>query len=77
VTLSGMVQNFRAGETVTREGFFSGAWHVWKTKKVSATGTYSFRIRPTSKTVDVYRVVSEAFHHRGAGISPTVRLTVR
>jgi lysozyme len=77
VTLSGTVQNFRAGETVTREGFFSGAWHVWKTKKVSATGTYSFRIHPTSKTVDVYRVVSEAFHHRGAGISPTVRLTVR
>jgi lysozyme len=77
VTLSGTVQKFRAGETVTREGFFSGAWHVWKTKKVSATGTYSFKIHPTSKTVDVYRVVSEAFHHRGAGISPTVRLTVR
>jgi lysozyme len=77
VTLRGTVQKFRAGEKVTREGYYSGAWHIWNTTKVSATGTYSFKIHPTSKTVDVYRVVSEAFHHRGAGISPTVRLTVR
>jgi lysozyme len=77
VTLTGTVAKFRAGETVTREGFFSGAWHVWNTRKVSATGTYSFKIHPTAKTVDVYRVVSAALHHRGQGISPTVRLTVR
>jgi lysozyme len=77
VTLTGTVQNFRAGESVTREGFFSGAWHVWSTKKVSSTGTYSFTIHPTSRTVDVYRVVTQAIHHRGSGISPTVRLTVR
>jgi lysozyme len=77
VTLSGTVKNFFAGETVTREGFFSGAWHVWSTKKVDASGRYSFAIHPTTKTVDVYRVVSQAGGHRGAGISRTVRLTVR
>jgi GH25 family lysozyme M1 (1,4-beta-N-acetylmuramidase) len=77
VRLYGVVRNFVPGETVTREGFFSGAWHVWKTKKVDATGHYSFKIHPTTRTVDVYRVVSQAVDHRGAGISKTVRLTVR
>jgi GH25 family lysozyme M1 (1,4-beta-N-acetylmuramidase) len=77
VKLFGEVKNFTAGETVTREGFWSGAWHVWKTKKVDSTGHYSFTIHPTTRTVDVYRVVSQAIGHRGAGISKTVRLTVR
>jgi GH25 family lysozyme M1 (1,4-beta-N-acetylmuramidase) len=77
VKLIGEVKNFTPGETVTREGFWSGAWHVWKTKKVDSTGHFSFTIHPTTRTVDVYRVVSQAIGHRGAGISKTVRLTVR
>jgi GH25 family lysozyme M1 (1,4-beta-N-acetylmuramidase) len=76
VTLSGEVKDFRAGETVTREGFFSGAWHVWNRTTVDSSGRYSFTIHPTVKTVDVYRVVSQAFGNRGAGISRRVTLTV-
>jgi GH25 family lysozyme M1 (1,4-beta-N-acetylmuramidase) len=76
VTLSGTVAKFLAGETVTREGYYSGGWHVWATSTVSATGHYSFTITPTDATVDRYRVMSAALNGRGAGISPTVQLTV-
>jgi GH25 family lysozyme M1 (1,4-beta-N-acetylmuramidase) len=76
VTLYGEVKNFRAGQTVTREGYYSGAWHVWNSAKVDANGKYSFTFKVTVKTVDVYRVVSEAVGGRGAGISRTLRLTV-
>jgi GH25 family lysozyme M1 (1,4-beta-N-acetylmuramidase) len=77
VKLTGEVKDFTPGETVTREGYYSGAWHVWKVKRVDSTGHFSFTIHPTTRTVDVYRVVSQALGHRGAGISKTMRLTVR
>jgi GH25 family lysozyme M1 (1,4-beta-N-acetylmuramidase) len=76
VTLYGEVKNFSPGQTVTREGYYSGAWHVWNSTTVDANGKYSFRFKVTVKTVDVFRVVAAAVHGRGPGISRTVRLTV-
>jgi lysozyme len=76
VTLSGRVTPAVAGQKVLREGYYGGAWHVWATGYTSSTGAYSFRITPTVRTVDVYRVVAVATAERRAGVSPTRRLTV-
>jgi hypothetical protein len=75
-TLYGEVKNFSPGQKVTREGYYSGAWHVWNSTTVNASGKYSFTFKVTVKTVDVFRVVAAAIHGRGAGVSRTVRLTV-
>jgi hypothetical protein len=74
--LYGEVKNFSPGQKVTREGYWSGAWHVWNSTTVDANGKYSFTFKVTVKTVDVFRVVAAAIHGRGAGVSRTVRLTV-
>jgi GH25 family lysozyme M1 (1,4-beta-N-acetylmuramidase) len=75
-TLYGEVKNFSPGQKVTREGYYSGAWHVWNSTTVDANGKYAFTFKVTVKTVDAFRVVAAAVHGRGAGISRTVRLTV-
>jgi len=64
VTLSGSVSPVLSGATVYRQGYYSGAWHTWATATVSATGRFSFVIKPTVQTTDVYR----------AYIAPTSRL---
>ncbi|HWB67494.1 MAG TPA: GH25 family lysozyme [Mycobacteriales bacterium] len=70
VLLSGRASPFVAGQTVRREGHYSGGWHLWDTSKLSKHGHYAFRIHPTVK-VNVYRVVAVATHHRARGISPS------
>ncbi len=74
--LYGEVKYFSPGQKVTREGYYSGRWHVWNSTTVNANGKYSFTFKVTVKTVDVFRVVAAAVHGRGAGVSRTVRLTV-
>jgi hypothetical protein len=75
-TLYGEVKDFSPGQKVTREGYWSGAWHVWNSTTVDANGKYSFTFKVTVKTVDVFRVVAAAVHGRGVGVSRKVELTV-
>ena len=76
VAIGGSVSPSRNGLHVYRERYYRGAWHVLARSKVGPHGRYVFRFIPTSRTVAVYRVVSGATKHRGAGYSAKVTLTV-
>jgi chitodextrinase len=76
VHMYGHVTPATPGQVVWREGYYSGAWHIWARGRTSPTGWYSFWIRPTVRSVDVYRVVALATSARPAGVSSTVRLRV-
>lgn len=76
VTLTGATSRALAGETVYRQGYWSGSWHTWTTTTVSSTGTYTFRIRPTTKAVNTYRVYIRSTSKHMAAASPTVKLQV-
>jgi len=74
VTLKGATSPALAGETLYRQGYWSGSWHTWSTTKVSSTGSYSFTIRPTVKAVNTYRVHLKATSKHTAASSPTLKL---
>lgn len=76
VTLKGSTSRKLAGETVTRQGYWSGSWHTWATTKVSATGRYTFTIRPTRKAVNTYRLRVRATNKHRAAVSPKLTLRV-
>ena len=77
VTLRGSVTPVQAGQTLSRQGYYSGAWHTWSTTKVTSSGSYTFTIKPTVKAVNKYRVYLPASGSRKAAASSTVTLTVR
>jgi lysozyme len=77
VTLRGSVTPVVSGQTLYRQGFYSGAWHTWASTAVTKTGSYSFTIKPTVKAVNKYRVYLPASGKRKAAASPTLTLTVR
>jgi lysozyme len=77
VTLNGSVTPVVAGQTLYRQGYYSGAWHTWSSAKVTASGSYRFTIKPTVKAVNKYRVYLPASGKRKAASSPTLTLTVR
>lgn len=77
VTLRGRVTPVVVGQTVYRQGYYSGAWHTWSSTAVTRSGTYSFTITPTRKAVNTYRVLLPATSKHKASVSGTVRLTVR
>jgi lysozyme len=77
VTLRGSVAPAVSGQTVYRQGYYSGAWHTWASTKVTGSGSYSFTIKPTKKAVNKYRVYLPATSKRKASASKTVTLTVR
>jgi GH25 family lysozyme M1 (1,4-beta-N-acetylmuramidase) len=76
VTLSGSVTPSAGGVTVVRQGFFDGAWHTWAVTHTGAAGRFSFRIVPTVRTVDIYRVVVRTSDGRTLGVSKVMRLRV-
>lgn len=76
VTISGTAAPFRAGQTVEREGYLHGGWHVWATSKIGKRGAYRFSFTPKVRSVHVYRIVVAATIHRAAGYSPAMRVTV-
>lgn len=76
VTLRGTVHRAYAGRAVYRQGWYGGAWHTWASTTVGSTGSYAFAIRPTVRTVDLYRVYLPARPTSHGGTSPTQRLTV-
>ena len=74
VTLTGIALGIPAGETVYRQGYWSGSWHTWDTTQISATGAYSFTIRPTNKAVNTYRVYVAPTADHPAIASPSFTL---
>jgi lysozyme len=77
VTLSGSTTPALAGQTLSRQGFYSGAWHTWATTRVDESGRFRFTITPTVKAVNRYRVYLSSGSTRGPSASPTLTLTVR
>jgi len=77
VTMSGKVSPAHAGDTVLRQGYYSGAWHVWATTTTRADGSYRFAITPSVKAVNHYRVYVRATSRHSAATSATADLTVR
>jgi len=77
VRLTGTTVGIPAGETLYRQGYWSGRWHTWDTTQVSDTGTYSFTIRPTTKAVNVYRLYVAATPQHPAIASPTFTLRAK
>ncbi|HYP44266.1 MAG TPA: glycoside hydrolase family 25 protein [Propionibacteriaceae bacterium] len=76
VTLRGTTYRAVAGETVYRQGYWSGKWHNWDKTKVSSKGAYSFSIRPTKKATNTYRVYIKSTSKHTSGSSPSVKLKV-
>jgi hypothetical protein len=74
VTLKGSTSKKLAGETLYRQGYWSGSWHTWSTTKVLKSGKYSFKIRPTVKAVNTYRVYVKATSKHAAAASRTLKL---
>jgi hypothetical protein len=77
VTLHGRVTPAVAGQSVRRQGYYSGAWHTWASTTVTRSGSYTFTITPTKKAVNKYRVLVPATSKRKASVSSTVTLVVR
>jgi lysozyme len=77
VTLRGHVAPVVTGQTVYRQGYYSGAWHTWASTTVARSGSYAFTIKPTKKAVNKYRVFVPATSKRKASVSNTLTLTVR
>ena len=77
VTLTGTTVGIPAGETLYPQGYWSGRWHTWDTTQVSATGSYSFTIRPTTKAVNVYRLYVAPTPQHPAIASPTFTLRAK
>jgi lysozyme len=76
VLMYGRVTPSVSGQVVWREGYYAGAWHIWARARTSPHGWYSFWVRPTVRTVDVYRVVAVSTGARPAGVSEVIRLRV-
>ena len=76
VTLSGSIAPASGGVTVVRQGFYSGGWHTWAVSRTGASGRFSFRIMPTVRTVDIYRVVARTSDGQTIGVSKVLRLRV-
>jgi lysozyme len=74
VTLKGATSKTLAGEKLYRQGYWSGSWHTWSTTKVTKSGKYTFKIRPTVKAVNTYRVYVKATSKHAAAASRTVKL---
>jgi lysozyme len=77
VTLTGTVDPPLPGQTLYRQGYYSGAWHTWATTQVDASGRFRFTITPTVKAVNRYRVYLSSSSDHGPSSSPTLKLTVR
>jgi lysozyme len=77
VTMSGTTSAKLAGNTVYRQGYWSGSWHTWTTTKVSAKGAYTFTVRPTKRAVNTYRIYVRSNSEHTAAASRTVKLRVR
>jgi hypothetical protein len=77
VTLRGHVAPVVTGQTVYRQGYYSGAWHTWASTTVARSGSYAFTIKPTKKAVNKYRVFVPATSKRKASVSNTLTLIVR
>jgi hypothetical protein len=73
-TLAGTTHTSLAGQSVQRQGYYSGAWHLWATTTVAANGSYRFTIKPTKKATNVYRILMPATVGHGAAASPSVTL---
>jgi lysozyme len=76
VTLSGAVRPFRAGQTIYRQGYYGGQWHLWAVGHVSRTGTFSFPISWRIRTLATYRIYVPATAGLTSAVSPTLRLRV-
>ncbi|HET6817377.1 MAG TPA: trypsin-like serine protease [Mycobacteriales bacterium] len=76
VTAYGSTSPLYSGETVFRQGYYSGAWHTWAKTTIGSRGHYSFTITPTVATTDYYRVYLPASATHPAGASRTRALTV-
>jgi hypothetical protein len=76
ITAYGATSPLYSGETVLRQGYYSGGWHTWARATVGLRGHYSFTITPTVATTDYYRVYLRRSATHPAGASRTVALTV-
>jgi hypothetical protein len=76
VALRGRLSPAAGGVTVLREGWYNHRWHVWAVAQTGPRGAYYFRIRPSVRTTDVYRVVARAANGATLGVSPVRRLHV-
>ncbi|MGR6316796.1 S8 family serine peptidase [Micromonospora soli] len=70
VTLSGSVSPSHAGQTVYLQRLVSGSWKNITSRTLSSSSTYSFSIKPTSRTTYYYRVYKPADTDHAAGYSP-------
>ena len=77
MTLIGTTVGVPPGETIYRQGYWSGSWHTWDTTQVSATGFFSFTIRPTNKAVNIYRLYIAPTPDHPAIASPTFTLRAK
>lgn len=75
VTFSGSVSPRHAGQKVYLQTYSSGRWRNVTSKYLSATSTYTFRVRPTATAS--YRVYKTADSDHSWGKSPTRRVSVR
>jgi hypothetical protein len=76
VVAYGSTSPLYSGETVLRQGYYSGGWHTWASATVGSRGQYSFTLTPTVVTTDYYRIYLPASATHPAGASRTVALNV-
>jgi hypothetical protein len=76
VTIKGSVAPNHAGQSVTLQRYYSGAWHAVKTATLTSTSTYSFSYQPGSTGTRTLRVYRPADTGHASGTSPNLMLTV-
>jgi Fibronectin type III domain len=76
VTIKGSVAPNHAGQSVSLQYYYSGAWHTVKTATLTSTSTYSFSYWPGSAGIRSLRVYRPADADHAAGTSPTMKLTI-
>jgi GH25 family lysozyme M1 (1,4-beta-N-acetylmuramidase) len=77
VTISGSAAPFRTHQTVQRESFYGGAWHVVATSRIGTHGKFHFTLTPKRTSVSEIRIVVAATKWRGVGHSRVLTLNVR
>jgi hypothetical protein len=72
VTIKGSVAPNHAGQSVTLQRYYSGAWHAVKTATLTSTSAYSFSYKPGSAGTRTLRVYRPADTGHASGTSPTL-----